>query len=299
MERGWISLETLQVLRAEQTSLHRVYSGYEGWVERCGDDFVLCDRLGVDARQWADQITGWAEERGLLVDRIFRKTLQPNPGDRSQGHYELLTGDGQGTIRTRGQEFGLNYWIDFSTGYSNGFFTDQRENRRFLRQAGSRRVLNLFSYTCAFSVVAAATGAETCSIDVARKALEWGKENFALNGLSTVGHRFMTDDAREAVRRMIKRGEKFDAIVCDPPTFGRNREGKVWKIDQDMRELVSALWQILSPGGHLLLSTNYSEWGEEHLVALAPAAEVCQVPRPIDLPEDEGARTVWLRRPQV
>jgi 23S rRNA (cytosine1962-C5)-methyltransferase len=295
MDPGWITQDVLKTLAMDQTTMHRVYSGYEGWVERLGEDYLLTTPGEIDARQWPQKIQSWGEENGLLVERVFWKQLQPNPADPSP--YALLTGQSHAAIRTRCQELGVRYWIDFASGYSYGFFIDQRENRRCLRQLQSKRLLNLFAYTCSFSVVAALAGAETCSVDVARKALEWGKENFALNGLPTTGHRFMTDDAREAVRRMIKRGERFDTIVCDPPTFGRNREGKVWKIDKDLPRLVESLVELLLPGGHLLLSTNFTEWGEEHLAGLVSGRATVLDPlsHPIDLPVEAGARTVWVQ----
>ena len=104
----------------------------------------------------------------------------------------------------------MSYGIDFGAGYSVGLFIDQRENRRFVRDVTPRTLLNCFAYTCSFSVVAASVGAKTVSIDLSKKSLERGRENFALNALRTDDHRFVTDDVMEVLPRLARRGEKFD-----------------------------------------------------------------------------------------
>jgi hypothetical protein len=110
----------------------------------------------------------------------------------------------------------LCYEIDFLAGYSCGLFLDQRANRRRLRATKAERVLNLFSYTCSFSVAAAAGGAQTLSIDISKAALDRGRRNFALNGLSLEGHRFMADDAFDVLPRLARRGEssRLSFLIC-------------------------------------------------------------------------------------
>src|SRR4029077_8305013 len=109
-----------------------------------------------------------------------------------------------------------------NAGYSVGLFVDQRENRRYVREMEPKRLLNCFAYTCSFSVAAAAGGAQTVNVDLLKKNLARGRENFALNALSTADHRFIADDVRPVLRRLARRGEKFDMIILDPPTFSRS-----------------------------------------------------------------------------
>ncbi len=157
------------------------------------------------------------------------------------------------------RENGLFYRIDFQAGYSQGIFLDQRDNRLALR--GRMRpggaVLNCFAYTCAFSVAAAAAGARTASVDLSRRSLDWGKENFRLNGLDPdAGHDFLAGDTFEWMRRLARQGRRFDGVVLDPPTFSRDRKGKVFRVEDDLGVLVSLAAPLLVPGGWMLCSSN-------------------------------------------
>lgn len=121
-------------------------------------------------------------------------------------------------------------------------------------------MLNLFAYTCGFTVCAAAAGAQTCSVDVSRRALERGRRNLELNGIDPAsGHRFLADDVMKVVPRLLRRGEAFDAIVLDPPTFGRSG-GAIFRIERDLPDLVRGCWRLLEEDGWLLVSANYARW---------------------------------------
>jgi 23S rRNA (cytosine1962-C5)-methyltransferase len=163
-------------------------------------------------------------------------------------------------------EHGVRFRVRPYDGYSVGLFLEHRPQRQRVRtMAAGRRVLNLFAYTCGFSVVAALGGAaETVSVDVAGKALDWGRRNFAENGLSTDGHWFMRSDAREYCRRAARQGRQFDLIVLDPPSFARVKQtGKVFVLEEELARLVAAAVEVLAPGGDLLLCTNNRSvgWG--------------------------------------
>lgn len=157
------------------------------------------------------------------------------------------------------QELGLNYEIDLRAGYSQGLFIDQRVQKAALRELcrPGVRVLNLFAYTCAFSVIAAAAGAETTSVDLSRPYMEWGKRNLLLNGIDPAGHFFTRGDAADWLQRFAKKGRTWDAIVLDPPTFSRNDAGKVFRVEDDLPALVADCVRVLAPGGALLASTNH------------------------------------------
>ena len=158
------------------------------------------------------------------------------------------------------RENGLAYRLDLGGGYSQGIFLDQRENRLTLRRRmrPGLEVLNCFAYTCAFSVAAAAGGAGTTSVDLSRRSLDWGKENFRLNGLAVDDgeHHFLAGDVFEWLRRLARQGRRFDVVVLDPPTFSRDRKGRVFRVGDDFGELAALAAPLLTPEGGLLCSSN-------------------------------------------
>jgi 23S rRNA (cytosine1962-C5)-methyltransferase len=200
---------------------------------------------------------------------------------------------------------------------------DQRDNRRRfltghiaadfpLRPSGANsppwEMLNIFSYTCGFSVCAAQAGAKTTSLDLSKKYLEWGRRNFALNELDPAGHDFIYGDAFDWLRRLAKKERTYDVVVLDPPTFSQSKENGTFRADKDYGKLVAATLPVLKPGGVLLASTNAADWEpEEFLADVESAIRDAQrkilarhyVPQPPDFPisRDEPAylKTVWLR----
>jgi 23S rRNA (cytosine1962-C5)-methyltransferase len=155
------------------------------------------------------------------------------------------------------RENDLRFEISFRTGYSQGLFLDQRENRLQVRESlrPGQAFLNLFAYTCGFSVAAAMAGAETSSVDLSAPALEWGRRNFHHNGLDPAAHHFPRGDALDFLSLFARKGRQFDGVVLDPPTFSRNR-GRVWKVENDFHEIVAAAARVTTPGGWLFCSTN-------------------------------------------
>jgi 23S rRNA (cytosine1962-C5)-methyltransferase len=180
----------------------------------------------------------------------------------------LVAGNGPQTFRVR--ELGLTYELDFGAGYSQGLFIDQREQKAWVAEQvqPEQRVLNLFAYTCAFSVIAGSRGAVTTSVDLSKPSLEWGKRNFSLNGMDPAAHFFCKGDALEWLRRFAGKGRTWHGIVLDPPTFSRNDDGKVFRVEKDFPELVAACLRVLEPGGWLLCSTNHRALQEREFLAL-------------------------------
>jgi 23S rRNA (cytosine1962-C5)-methyltransferase len=148
-------------------------------------------------------------------------------------------------------------FIDLADGLSTGLFLDQRDSRQRLRSGPGERLLNLFSYTCNFTV-AAALGAATSSVsvDLSGRALRRGREHFELNQLSTDGHRFIKEDALKWLERAGKRSERFDTIVVDPPSFSTVKN-RVFRAERDFGELLARAAALLAPGGWLLAVTHY------------------------------------------
>lgn len=159
------------------------------------------------------------------------------------------------------QENSLRYQFYSENGQSPGLFLDQRNNRLKLREiCRNARVLNLFSYTGGFSLNAAAGSArEISTVDLSSPFLEWGKQNFNLNGIDPSQYEFFQQEALLFLKGAQKRQRQFDLIVCDPPSFGRHKNGN-FRLEQALPELLQLCWQCLAPGGQLLLSCNLEKW---------------------------------------
>jgi 23S rRNA (cytosine1962-C5)-methyltransferase len=110
-------------------------------------------------------------------------------------------------------------------------------------------LLNLFAYSGGVSLAAAQAGAEVCHVDAAKGMIEWARENAALNQLEEAPIRWIVDDALKFMRREIKRGRRYDAIVLDPPTFGRGSKGEVFKIEEEIGPLLAACRELLVADG--------------------------------------------------
>lgn len=205
------------------------------------------------------------------------------------------------------RENGLRYRIDFQSGYSQGIFLDQRGNRLSLRRQmrPGAEALNCFAYTCAFSVAAAAGGAQTTSVDLSRRSLDWGRENFRLNGLDpAAGHAFLAGDVFGCLRRFQKQGRQFDAVALDPPTFSRDRQGRVFRVEDDFGALAALAAPLLAPGGAMLCSSNarrLTATGFRRLLlgalpAGAGAWQLAPAPMPPDFTGEPYLQAWWVRR---
>jgi len=199
------------------------------------------------------------------------------------------------------RESGLQYWIDFSAGYSQGIFLDQRLNRAHLRRiAADKTVLNCFAYTCAFGVSAAMGGAKTVNLDLSRNYLDWGRRNYALNGLDPAAHEFLQGDVFDWLKRLAKKGRKFDVVILDPPTFSRDDKGRIFRVENDFPELVRSACKLLNPGGTLFSSTNQrSLWLESFRALIEEGlpnpqqATLESSPMPPDFRGEQYLKCVW------
>jgi 23S rRNA (cytosine1962-C5)-methyltransferase len=200
------------------------------------------------------------------------------------------------------QENGSTFEISFQSGYSQGIFLDQRDNRAEVRRlmAPGLRLLNTFAYTGAFSVAAAMAGAETTTLDLSQPYLDWAKRNFTHNGLDPAAHHFCKGDTFHWLRRFAKQGRSFDGIVLDPPTFSRDEKGKVFRVEENFGELAALAIDILTPGGWLLCSTNCRNLGlNDFQKQLRNASRRAMSSRhsnmPPDFTDEPYLKSVWLR----
>lgn len=155
------------------------------------------------------------------------------------------------------RESGLPFNVRLGDGLSTGLFLDQRDNRQRVRSfASGARVLNLFSYTCAFGCVAAAGGAlATTNIDVSKSALERGKDNYKQAGVALEGHLFLARDVLEELPKLARRGERYDLIVLDPPSYASTKRVR-FSVEKDLADLIVQCLELLSDSGRLLACTN-------------------------------------------
>lgn len=163
-------------------------------------------------------------------------------------------------------ENNIHFHFSSEKGQSPGLFLDQAENRQqaknICQQHKNTEVLNLFAYTCGFSVATASCSSTVVTtVDTSAPFLEWGKQNFNLNGIDPSQHQFFCQDVMLFLKGTLKRKRQFDLIICDPPSFGRSKE-HVFKLDKDYEELLTICWKILKPGGQMLFSTNFEKWNE-------------------------------------
>ena len=146
---------------------------------------------------------------------------------------------------------GLTFKVSPTNFKHTGLFPEQASNWDFMMDIISKakrpiKVLNLFGYTGAATMACSKAGAEVVHVDAARGIIEWAKENAKLCGLENNKIRYIVDDCLKFVLREKRRGNTYDAIIMDPPSFGRGPSGEVWKFEEKISELVSACTDILS-----------------------------------------------------
>lgn len=144
-----------------------------------------------------------------------------------------------------------------------GLFPEQAYNWNLIRERikSSKRdikVLNLFAYTGAASIAALSAGASVVHVDSSKGMIDWAKENVKINNLTDKPIRFLVDDVRKFVRREIRRGNTYDIIIMDPPSFGRGSKNEVWNIETDLDDLIKDTVKLLSAEPLLFIVNSYT-----------------------------------------
>jgi len=315
--------------------IHGAGDGQAGWYVDWLGEYLLSQGEALPTRQQLDQLKTLQEFPGrisriavpstsLAIRGVYHKTATRHVRRvaASAASPKLVSGEAapaQFTIL----ENGVRFELSFDEGYSVGLFLDQRDNRRRLLTghiAGDfdlrsktpheepLLVLNAFAYTCGFSVCAALAGMKTTSLDLSRKYLDWGRRNFALNEVDAGAHEFIHGDVFDWLRRLGKKGRRFDVILLDPPTFSQSKDSGVFRAEKDYGKLVAAALPVLSPGGVLFASCNAAELGPERFLEMIDSAFSsadrrvgCReyFPQPPDFPvsraEPAYLKTVWIR----
>lgn len=179
------------------------------------------------------------------------------------GHWEKLKKmDDSWSIKYKELTFNLK-----PMGFKHtGLFPEQSVNWDYIieniskevRKGREVKVLNLFAYTGGATVACAYAGASVCHVDSSQGMTNWAKENLASSGLRDKPVRFLVDDVIKFVKREIRRGNKYDCIIMDPPSYGRGKNGEVWSIEKNIYELIELCGKILSKNAMFMLINTYT-----------------------------------------
>jgi 23S rRNA (cytosine1962-C5)-methyltransferase len=312
-----------------ETDAYRLVHGagdkHPGWyLDRFGG-FYLSQSAQPPSPEQKKRVKQLAASQSTNEIGIYHKLLKPVLRGLAPAEACPRLIDGKAALHPFAiRENAVQFEVSFDEGYSVGLFLDQRDNRRRLltrhvasgfplfqsaaTPAEKPGVLNLFAYTCGFSVCAAMAGARTTSVDLSRKYLDWGKRIFALNGLDPAGHDFIYGEAFDWLARMAKKARLFDVVLLDPPTFSQSRERGPFRVRKDYPELVGAALAVLKEGGVLFAASNLAGWAPQDFVAEIELAvrkskrkilDRQYAPQPPDFPiaraEPAYLKTIWLR----
>ena len=201
---------------------------------------------------------------------IWKNKLKPELWKKANAHYHRSkTGGGEWEfVKKVPESWQVKYKnLVFNLkpmGFKHtGLFPEQAVNWDFMinkiKNAGREiRVLNLFAYTGGATVACASAGASVCHVDSSKGMTAWAKENVASSGLEDKVVRYIVDDVIKFVQREIRRGNKYDAIVMDPPSYGRGANGEVWNIEESLYKLVELCTQVLSDSPLFFLINSYT-----------------------------------------
>jgi len=204
-------------------------------------------------------------------EAIWKPTLSKSTWAKANAEYSLKKGGDVGSW-TFLAEFehewtiwidGLNIQLSISASRHIGFFPEQIENWRWISEqvANSNKdlnILNLFGYTGIASFFAARNGATVTHVDASRRSIKMAKKTSLLSNLSNLRIRWIVDDALKFVKKEIRRGRKYDAIIMDPPQFGRGPGGEIWKFDDNLPDLLNQCLTLLTEEPLFIIITAYN-----------------------------------------
>ena len=203
---------------------------------------------------------------------LWRPALAPAQWESADAVFDPTDEDEAGRWRFKAQPKeawplawgGVRFWGRFTAFRHLAFFPEQAANWAWLEariKAAGRplRLLNLFGYTGVASLVAASAGASVTHVDASKKAIGWARENAELAGMADRPIRWICEDARRYVQREIRRGATYDAIILDPPKYGRGPTGEVWRLFEDLPALLADCAALLAPDAAFLLLNGYAE----------------------------------------
>jgi 23S rRNA (cytosine1962-C5)-methyltransferase len=234
------------------------------WVSEHWKDYELLDCSGGEKlERWGQYVLRRPDPQAIW------QTPKDRDWDRADAVYRRSESGGGKWIKSEVpaswqiREGNLTFQVKLMNFKHTGIFPEQAANWAFIddviRHAGrSVRVLNLFAYTGAASLAAAAAGASVCHVDAAKGMVAWAKENAAASGLSDKPIRWIVDDCRKFVEKEIRRGKTYDAIIMDPPSYGRGPTGEVWKLEDGLWDFLQLCCGVLSERPLFVLISSYT-----------------------------------------
>jgi len=266
-ERVRDAVQLRQHALLQETNAYRLVNGegdgLPGLTVDCYGDYLM---VQLYSPAWDRYLT--------LLLQVLRQQLQPvgiyrklrpqetrklEAKSKDKAYSELCWGDAA-PVPLVVQENGLDFQVDLREGLNTGLFPDQRNNRQdLMRRAKGKRVLNLFAFTGAFSVAAAAAGAkQVTSVDVSTTYLKQAQENFSINRLNPKRHEFIVGDVFKELAKMAKEGRRFDIILFDPPSFSTTNKSR-FSTHGGTARLVAETLPLLEKGGLLISSSNHQK----------------------------------------
>ncbi len=224
------------------------------------------DREPEEHSHWLDLMSRTAGETlEIPLDNVFMKKRERQRGLKQ--HEKLAETDSRFEVT----EGGLKFLVNLADYVDTGLFLDHRITRQMVREiAQDKHFLNLFCYTGAFTVYAAAGGAaSTTSVDLSKRYLDWARANMRRNGFDGGEHQYVAGDAVSFVRDH-KRGELYDLVVFDPPTYSNSkRTEEDWDVQADALPLLRELLTLVKPGGVIYFSNNFRKFKFDRAVFTA------------------------------
>ena len=235
------------------------------WLSDKWKDYELIDcGRGEKLERWGDQLLVRPDPQAIWNTPRTHRGWKANAGRYARSS----TGGGQWQNKSMPERWTVSYRdLTFNIKPMNfkhtGLFPEQAANWDFardqIRRAGRPvSVLNLFAYTGGATVACAAAGASVCHVDAAKGMVQWARENAKSSGLEQAPIRWIVDDCAKFVEREIRRGRRYDAIIMDPPSYGRGPTGEVWKLEENLYPFVELVREVLSDQPLFLILNSYT-----------------------------------------
>lgn len=237
------------------------------WYTKDWNDYKLIDAAGGEKLEyWGNILLRRPDPQAIWTEKS--KTALWNKTDATYfrsasggGHWEFFNKKmpERWSVRYKNLTFNIN-----PMGFKHtGLFPEQAVNWDWFSELIKQekepvKVLNLFAYTGGATVAAAAAGAEVCHVDASKGMVTRAKENAAASGLADRPIRYIVDDVKKFVAREARRGKKYDAVIMDPPSYGRGPSGELWKIEDELYPLIEACMKILSDKPLFFLINSYT-----------------------------------------
>ncbi len=235
------------------------------WLAENWKDYEVLDcGHGKKLERWGDKILVRPDPQAIWSPKLPEKEWKR----ANAVYHRSSSGGGEWEIRKLPAQWSVSYkeltfLLKPMAFKHTGLFPEQAANWDFIMDSirGANRpisVLNLFAYTGGATCAAAAAGAQVCHVDASKGMTGWARENAAASGLKDAPIRWIVDDCKKFVERELRRGKRYDAIIMDPPSYGRGPSGETWKIEEDVADFVELTLGLLSDNPLFVIISSYS-----------------------------------------